>query len=130
MQWPEVPCEACPRVSRGLEGTCYSQESKHKRFCDLARSGDHRYDPFLCDEPPKPQEFPPLLEQLGNAAKAAVRFVGSGFEVASDELQRERLSICSECPNFVEKRCALCGCTLMLKVASKAEYCPDKPPRW
>lgn len=47
-------------------------------------------------------------------------------EYAADEIQKNRYSICEQCPRFlkVTKQCKECGCFMNLKVKLKEAVCP------
>lgn len=79
-----------------------------------------------------PAAYPPLLTQAASAAKALGRFVGSGLATVDQAEFDRRRAICGACPNFdkAQDRCRKCGCSLAVKPWSKAETCPDDPPRW
>ena len=74
--------------------------------------------------------YPPLLEQLGNAAAAAGRLIGAavtGQAVAvSQEEQDRRLAICGGCEQFdpQQGRCRKCGCVGRWKSQLATEQCP------
>ncbi len=80
--------------------------------------------------------YPPLLQQLGNAAQAAGRMISAavhGEKVAvSHEEQERRLAICKTCEHFdaAQGRCRICGCFGRWKAVLATEHCPDDPPRW
>lgn len=116
----------------------------------IARTGHERFRDLTSDANPdaaqreayrglvarmaaeQPPAYPSLLTQAGNAAKAVVRFVASGGETVDRSEFDRRRSICEACPNMdkAQSRCRLCGCSLAVKPWSKAERCPDDPPRW
>lgn len=74
--------------------------------------------------------YPPLIEQAGNAARAAAGFVASGFALADEAEQSRRLAICGGCEFFASdaNRCAKCGCGLSLKARLASSSCPTG--RW
>jgi len=119
----------CPAIAR-----------HHPRYCawvdpdseGYRRSGAEAILAIARQEaiPSPTRAFPSLWTQTANLAGAVGRFVASGGERATAELQAERLAICSGCPEFVEGRCLRCGCRLNAKVLSAAEHCPLVPPRW
>jgi len=45
---------------------------------------------------------------------------------ASEELQKQRYSICKECPEFIKitKQCKKCGCLMKLKTQLENAQCP------
>lgn len=77
--------------------------------------------------PSQESEFPSLLEQFGNAAKAAVDFVASGFETVDDAEYERRRKICRACDQFDAKadRCKRCGCSMAIKARGKVFACPE-----
>lgn len=77
-------------------------------------------------------EYPPLLEQIANAAKAAVKFVASGCETAGQAEFDRRLSICEACDQYdaKSKRCRICGCKTAAKLRMASERCPLPEPKW
>lgn len=48
----------------------------------------------------------------------------------SEEVVKQRESICSNCPHNDDSMCSLCSCFIPVKVLLASEQCPDKPPRW
>ena len=70
--------------------------------------------------------YPPLLEQLGNTARAAVGFAASGFKVADQAEQERRIAICYKCEKFdsVQQRCTVCGCKGTWKAWVASSQCP------
>src|SRR5208282_3776366 len=70
--------------------------------------------------------YPPLLEQLGNAARAAVGFVASGVSVADEAEQGRRIAICHTCEFFdhAQERCFKCGCAGGWKAWVASSKCP------
>jgi len=46
--------------------------------------------------------------------------------LSEDELARERMKVCEQCPSFkrLARQCALCGCFLDLKTKLVAASCP------
>lgn len=46
--------------------------------------------------------------------------------ISPDELSRERLKVCEECPHFkrLARQCELCGCFLDLKTKLLEASCP------
>lgn len=122
MAFPDDPCDACPRVARGLSLPCKAQVTKHARYCVLVAEGRADYVAELCDEPP--EDFPPLAQQAANLAGAVGRFVASGLKQSTPEQVSSRLGICRGCSHFRDGRCALCGCHLMVKVRADPEHCP------
>jgi hypothetical protein len=73
-----------------------------------------------------PISYPSLREQAGNALKAAVKFVASGFEIVDTAEFDRRRAICQSCEHMdkAQDRCKACGCALAAKPWSKAEQCP------
>ena len=68
-----------------------------------------------------------MREQIGKNQKSSpADFLKSDTEFASTALQRERYSICKECPELtkVTKQCKQCGCFMNLKVKLNHAVCP------
>ncbi len=55
-------------------------------------------------------EPPPLLERMGNFAKAAVSHVAAGAPRCTDEQVADRHAICTACEYFAANVCTKCGC--------------------
>ena len=53
---------------------------------------------------------PPLLERMGNFAKAAVSHVAAGAPRCTDEQVADRHAICTACEYFAANVCTKCGC--------------------
>jgi hypothetical protein len=71
-------------------------------------------------------KMPSVLDMAKNATKAAVNFVKDGFKRVTEEQYKERIEQCNknECGQFVNGRCAKCGCFLTLKAWAHSEECP------
>ena len=79
-------------------------------------------------------EPPSLIRQAVNYVEAVVDQALFGVEVPEHILQ-ERERICQSCPNYEDKHCKLCGCSLaggvyQNKLKMSNQKCPDNPPRW
>lgn len=114
------------------------KKTGHARFRDLLDPTHADYNPsywplvrLLAGDV---ASFPPLTEQIANAARAAARvakaIVKRETVIVSQEEQERRLAICETCDHFSESRCTLCGCCANLKTRIATEHCPDNPPRW
>jgi tetratricopeptide (TPR) repeat protein len=67
---------------------------------------------------------PGLLRMALSATKAMASFVGSGFKIASPELQKKRLETCKQCEHHSGLRCRVCGCFTTAKSSLVHEDCP------
>jgi hypothetical protein len=47
---------------------------------------------------------------------------------AAEDLAKERLKVCAECPEFAKlaRQCRLCGCFMDIKVKLLEAECPEK----
>lgn len=89
-------------------------------FCDR--------DPIV---PPKNQvrtHDPRVGSRPWNLLKSLRDFVGDGCRTLSLEQYRERLMICTHCPQRERNTCSICGCHLALKARGRAFKCPLE--RW
>jgi len=76
---------------------------------------------------------PKISEMTFNFLSALSDWAGSGFQTVSEEIFKERLATCRQCPLWDEKarfgagKCnhSKCGCT-KLKHWLKSSSCPDK----
>jgi hypothetical protein len=49
----------------------------------------------------------------------------------NEELSKQRMKICRNCPKFKNPSCTLCGCEMAAKTRLPQESCSDtKNPRW
>jgi len=81
--------------------------------------------------PPAESEYPSLLEQVGNAAKAAIDFVASGCDTVDQAEFDRRRAICLGCVEFYDAkqdRCRACGCNMQVKTWGKVFDC--KQGKW
>ena len=76
-------------------------------------------------------ESPNLVEKGKNLAKFSwdlIKYLGNNQETlfASDEIYRERLSICKSCDKYkeLENECAECGCYIPMKAKIILDSCP------
>ena len=53
----------------------------------------------------------------------AMRDIAKRDNVSEDE-QKRRLRICSECPHYTGSRCELCGCFMGFKTRLRSSTCP------
>jgi tetratricopeptide (TPR) repeat protein len=67
---------------------------------------------------------PGMLRMALSATKAMANFMGTGFKVASPELQQKRLQTCATCEHFTGMRCQICGCFIQVKSRMLSEDCP------
>lgn len=81
-------------------------------FCN-----DERYRALWAGEPG-------LLEKAANFASSLISHAQSGFQKLALDLVEARLSICSECEQNNEGRCAACGCHVSLKASWASQNCP------
>lgn len=70
------------------------------------------------------QKLPPTWKQIWTYSKALVKDAANGFGTASEEVQEQRLAICSTCPFRNGTACGRCGCPLDKKVSYPRESCP------
>jgi hypothetical protein len=90
-------------------------------------------DPFgYCAEPECYDE--PALPSMGEMAKGLLQSTGEVVQgilknegvFVSDDIQRERMRICSSCEFFrySDNRCSKCGCFMQNKTKLKKVECP------
>lgn len=48
----------------------------------------------------------------------------------SDDVYRDRLSVCETCPQLAGGMCRLCGCFVLYRAATAGNSCPDFTDRW
>lgn len=74
----------------------------------------------------KKPKTPSKLQMAKNFLKSAGAHVVNGMKHANDEVQQERIDICSDCP-FISQdrgRCTKCGCILSVKIKWESSSCP------
>ena len=67
-----------------------------------------------------------MLNKAWNLTKSIVDYAKSGFEDASQDKYKERLTICDLC-EFLDKdkgSCTICGCAMAVKAKWDIEKCP------
>ena len=71
---------------------------------------------------------PSLGKMVKNFAKAAVEFAAEGFPVVDEEVYKERINTCLNCPELIQYKmqCNNCGCFVTKKAAWKTQNCPLK----
>ena len=67
---------------------------------------------------------PGYLQMAVSAAKALIRFVGTGLKTVTTEISQERLRRCAACSYHTGLRCRVCGCFTHLKTRLPHEECP------
>ena len=87
---------------------------------------------------PKPVEYPPIIEQVGNALEAVGKFVAAWWLATRLPSTRKRLrdgwrSVWNR-PEFdhKQKRCAQCVVQLreVSRQSGNSSNCPINPPKW
>ncbi len=85
---------------------------------------------------PSELEYPSLLLQATNAAKAVGSVVASAVRgeavTVPQEEQARRLAICHACEfwDAAQSRCSKCGCFGQWKTWLASQRCPLNPPKW
>jgi len=81
---------------------------------------------------PQDQTNSPPIEQQGKFSSllGAARDVLNG-NLATEQKQAQRLSICAQCPSrvtvpIIGDKCNDCGCVLQLKVKTLNSFCPKR----
>ncbi len=93
------------------------------RLCWLYHN-DIRYYNMWTDK-----KLPSKIEQITNAMIALRKRIESEFKNVADEVYKQRMSICENCPNKTQDwKCTKCGCHLNLKARWSSEKCPEN--RW
>lgn len=69
-------------------------------------------------------KMPSFTTRVKNATEAGMRFLGDGMQVASDEEQAIRKTMCQSCPLNEGGSCVGCGCVIDLKTQARLETCP------
>jgi len=70
------------------------------------------------------QAFPRLTTQASNLFQSVVAFVGDGCGIVDDSTYHHRLEICRTCDRLSGKRCAACGCWIIVKARGRVFRCP------
>jgi len=104
----------------------------HARYRDLVDPTHPDYQPaywqhiYRAAGVERPKQYPPLLEQAGNALAAAGRAIASGLQLVDDAEHARRLAICEGCEHYDgdRHRCRKCGCWSNLKAKLASEKCP------
>jgi hypothetical protein len=124
-------CQSCP-----IAGGCIAERPGYSFACKFA-DGTESEKLWLVNrsaqlEGKPPQEYPSIVTQAGNLAKAVGRFVASGLKRVDEETYQERLAICRTCDQYdaAQKRCRLCGCKTTAKLRMASESCPLLEPKW
>lgn len=76
----------------------------------------------------KKKKLPSITTQAVNFSTSIIKHVVGGLPQISDEEQKNRMSICEQCINFIKNednpRCSECGCYLKVKTSWANESCP------
>jgi len=70
---------------------------------------------------------PNIINKAWNLTKSIVDYAKSGFEDASQDKYKERLTICDSC-ELLDKdngSCTICGCIMSVKAKWDVEKCPE-----
>jgi len=51
-------------------------------------------------------------------------------EKAGERLYKERLELCSKCPDCLDGLCRVCGCFVHARAAKARSYCPGIAKKW
>lgn len=121
------------------------QDQSYARNLLVTRDAPHLREHLLAN-PPAVRDDASAIVLTGRAAKALVRWAGTGFSAVEEQLYRQRLDACAACPHQIEakrhptlyrmmsdgerpKVCGRCGCSLVRKARMTSERCPDEDPR-
>jgi hypothetical protein len=66
----------------------------------------------------------------GNKVKKIVTGYAYLMFGVNEELSKQRMRICRNCPKFEGGACKICGCEMAAKTRLPAETCPMNPPKW
>ena len=121
----------CANCQAPADATC--RGIRVRRFCALTDPTNPAYRPeyvriLVQDDASANGVEPGLLQQAGNLAGAVGRVVsavvhGEKIRVSPEERDR-RWALCMTCPNLVNDRCKLCGCSFRAKIELATERCP------
>lgn len=68
------------------------------------------------------------IDKIGNALGAIRRIAAAGLHgekiTVSNETQKSRMNICSQCEFFTGITCRKCGCHIRFKAKLQTEHCP------
>lgn len=69
---------------------------------------------------------PSLLQQMGNAVVAGIKYALNGFKNVEEEEIKRRMEICQQCPFYdkEQNKCSKCGCFMKFKSMMESEHCP------
>jgi tetratricopeptide (TPR) repeat protein len=67
---------------------------------------------------------PGVLRMAVSAAKAMLKFIGTGLKTVTPATHQARLRECTTCPHHTGLRCRLCGCFTDVKARLVHEECP------
>ena len=107
---------------------CNICQFNEKRILDVNKIRDKL--PILTEEEkkmiaPNPNfQQPGIIEMGTNFIKSTVKHVVNGAESVSEEVYKERLSICNTCDQREGTGCKICGCNLPRKARWKTNSCP------
>ena len=86
-------------------------------------SNNNGFTVLSCDPRDKPK-LPGVLEMGSNFAKAVAGHVADGMSNVDNDVLKQRLEVCSTCPQRNGERCARCGCGIVAKAKMKTQFCP------
>jgi hypothetical protein len=69
--------------------------------------------------------LPSTTQMAKNFIQSAAKHIQNGMKNVSEDIQKQRLAICAECPFIIENsRCGKCGCYLETKTKWESSSCP------
>lgn len=71
-----------------------------------------------------PSKETTIGEKVKDFSDTAKKVIRSGFQLADDEEQSRRFSICKKCEYYTGTFCRICGCYMRLKTRLEAVKCP------
>ena len=97
-------------------------ECHENGFCKVMRA----YVPshFCKIRCPKNKKMPGMVKMAGTFTKAVVKHVASGLKTREQKEIRRIMAICRNCDEYVNKRCRICGCSLLKKIQWATTHCP------
>lgn len=102
----------CPAIGRGVTIGHHLECRSNRLFRDRIHQRSNR------------PELPGIARQAFNFGKAVIRHVMAGCPTVSNEEMDRRQAICLGCDQYLDERCAKCGCRLKSKTAWALERCP------
>jgi hypothetical protein len=101
------------------------KQSKTTKDTNFIAPAQHLQTDVSTENQKTENKLPSTMQMARNFIGAAAGHLANGLKTVDEEVQKNRLEICEQCPHMVEgSRCGKCGCFLPTKTKWASSTCP------